>query len=900
LIRELEAVLIDDEAEEGVFPFSISVAIFSPGNKNTMASKDRKRGSRKPGSSLDVAAASDGDDDNSISLMEVRGNVDGSYSHSSEGVVTNSNKKGGGWFSRLRGSSRQDTSDVQASGEGVPIHHDDLPDASSVMQSTKPHSVTSSIKRTSDKSFVETIENYETEYHEAIRDHDWDELESLLKDYNFETFKKLPSKPKKTRTKKLRVAKYLPEMPEWKKDKEIPISPLLGLDALGRTPLHLGCVEPVPSKLLIRLMNSARDAAAVKDSTGSLPIHLAIQHERGIDVIDKLVRGFFQGSWARDGQGRTPLVWAVEVARKKQKDNNLKPTGTYWGFPISPKDVQWQERQTKIWEVVHFLLANRAARRKKLLQSEFKLVTIALLQAAPPDLISLMITTGKSALKKDQIAGKALFLVISRQYSIELLQSLLDVITPGFAKLQKDPTGRGVVAAHYRVGCISCRDDPEHKLESFRMIMQQLANARNKLDDDFVPPPQYSEWWEKLKLLVNLWGTQILPEGEGNQNYFHEDELLLHNALVNPDVPPSLIQLLASLHPDAPDLEHPKSHALPIHLACRVWKYREYPPKRGDREVSMDRVSLQLIDSDPSRTRKRFRDRLPLHHAIAMGKNWDFIKPLVSHDRKSLQVRDPITKLYPFEAAAIKVEATYDIEQLTRQSITSAVWNKMRDYEQDHEVRKVLHHYDLQQLSLIYELLRHSPDSICHENLVRQTAVKRELGIQIRPVPQIFEVSDDVVTTTQMKLVRAMFGLGNVSGHFIGWCYENTAKGWKPHRRNFAVVKEAILDGFIPMNMDRWWKKLKFWLWQDCPWSNIPRRDDFLLHCALCNPDVSPWIIELLLECFPRSASIPLPGSSGCYPLHIACVTVAYDPLPFQTAETPLKWLPGSFAMLCF
>jgi hypothetical protein len=82
--------------------------------------------------------------------------------------------------------------------------------------------------------------------------------------------------------------------------------------------------------------------------------------------------------------------------------------------------------------------------------------------------------------------------------------------------------------------------------------------------------------------------------------------------------------------------------------------------------------------------------------------------------------------------------------------------------------------------------------------------------------------------------------------------------------------------------MDRWWKKLKFWLWQDCPWNNIPRRDDFLLHCALFNPDVSPWIIELVLECFPRSASIPLPESNGCYPLHIACVAVSYVPLPFE------------------
>eukprot|EP00536_Pseudo-nitzschia_multiseries_P018084 jgi/Psemu1/315454/fgenesh1_kg.2134_\ len=90
------------------------------------------------------------------------------------------------------------------------------------------------------------------------------------------------------------------------------------------------------------------------------------------------------------------------------------------------------------------------------------------------------------------------------------------------------------------------------------------------------------------------------------------------------------------------------------------------------------------------------------------------------------------------------------------------------------------------------------------------------------------------------------------------------------------------MDGFIPNGMSKWWTQLKFWLWQDCPWDNIPRRADFLLHCALCNPQVSPWIVELILECFPRSATIPLPNSGGCYPLHIACITDTYTPLPFE------------------
>ena len=110
---------------------------------------------------------------------------------------------------------------------------------------------------------------------------------------------------------------------------------------------------------------------------------------------------------------------------------------------------------------------------------------------------------------------------------------------------------------------------------------------------------------------------------------------------------------------------------------------------------------------------------------------------------------------------------------------------------------------------------------------------------------------------TKMKIARSLFRLGNVEGHFIGWAYEGGLDGdWKPHRRNFPMIKEAIMDGFVPKGMDKWWRKLKFWLWQDCPWNNIPRRADFLLHCALCNPKVSPWIVELILECFPRSAML--------------------------------------------
>lgn len=175
-------------------------------------------------------------------------------------------KSAGGWFSRVRGgSAKRDASDKdepeRAEDDGKNGAVGDADSESHPML----HSVSSS-RNLHRQNNVETIPDFETVYHEAIRDHDWDGLEVLLKDYDFELYKKPSQAPKKKQTKKLRVAKYLPELPSFRKEKQVPISPFLGLDALGRTPLHLCCVVPVPSKLVIRVLNSARDAAAVKVS----------------------------------------------------------------------------------------------------------------------------------------------------------------------------------------------------------------------------------------------------------------------------------------------------------------------------------------------------------------------------------------------------------------------------------------------------------------------------------------------------------------------------------------------------------------------------------------------------------------------------------------------------------
>ncbi|VEU37510.1 unnamed protein product [Pseudo-nitzschia multistriata] len=738
-------------------------------------------------------------------------------------------------------------------------------------------------KTTQAKLNKRTIEDFETEYHDAIRDHDWDLVEGLLKDYDETLYKKQRKAPGAKKKKNLKLLKYVPDMSRFKKEEiepEIPVTPLMALDHEGRTPLHLCCHEPTPAKVLIRLMNCCRDAAAVKDKQGLLPLHIAVENRRANIVIERLVRGFYQGSWMGDNDNRTPLSIAVDIAVEKQIEQNIVPTKTFWGFPSSPEDIKWQEAQEKVWSVAAFLVKNRFDRRKRLLTVEHDKIFVALNKCAPPMVASNFLAAGRKHMVKTEVAGKLFFLLISRQYPMYIFNWYLQVIAIPFIMEQQDSTGCGAVAAHFRVGCMKHKDQRTNReKDSFATTMKKLAYAKLH-KKDFVTTPQYLEWWEKLIMFINLWAIRF-SENVADDTICKDNNVLLHTALINPDSPPLLIQLLAKLFPDSILHRHPKSTALPIHIACRHWQFRDYPRRKGEKIVSINQVCMELLKKDPTQTRKRYRNRLPLHHAIAVFKPWEFIEPLVDQDKASLLIRDPVTLLQPFQMAALKIQETYDIENLTKRGFTPVEWKNMSSEEQDRQMRKLLYEYDLKQLNLIYMVLRRSPDAAKKMKSSQDTLSVSKTKNSKKA--DEYHAQFQIVAMLEMKIARSVFGLGNVGGHFIGWCYESNEEGlWKTHRRNFAMVKEAIIDGFVPGGMQKWWQKLKFWLWQDCPRDNIPRRADFLLHCAVCNPNVSPWIVELILECFPRSATLPLPDSDGCYPLHIACTTDTYIPLPFE------------------
>jgi hypothetical protein len=63
----------------------------------------------------------------------------------------------------------------------------------------------------------------------------------------------------------------------------------------------------------------------------------------------------------------------------------------------------------------------------------------------------------------------------------------------------------------------------------------------------------------------------------------------------------------------------------------------------------------------------------------------------------------------------------------------------------------------------------------------------------------------------------------------------------------------------------------------------MPRDDAYLLHAALSNGGTPPIVIELILELYPASAKIRVPGTDR-YPIHIAAGSPSYTPLPFESA----------------
>jgi hypothetical protein len=685
----------------------------------------------------------------------------------------------------------------------------------------------------------------ESEWHYVIENRDWDGLLDLIQHYDFHKYK--PKEPDK-KDRLLRVVKAA----KWVKEKirpplppELqPVSPLLALNEAGQTPLHLAIINLAPDKYLIRMLFCEKRQALIADQEGHLPLHLSCIHERNQPVIDRCIRSNFEHMQEEDNNGRTPLWYSVERAKELCKEDG------YWGIPRSREDAEWQEGQEVVWAKVRFILLSYSTRRKVMIESEREILLVAVEYGAPPAVVEVCVLACQGMLKTDPtLASSALRLFMKQDYPIKNLQLLLHHFPA--ENVESSEAARRLLSENYHKGN---ETKPGRKM-SFRAEMEKSA-----LEDKFKRSLLCMEWWDKIRCLLRLCGHANNKERKKGFSNKH----LLHAALSNSDTPPSLVQLLMVMSPASIRLPHPFNNSLLIHLICRNWKYNLFPQSKGINVISemeepaMEQVLKIILASDATLARKRHRDRLPLHHAVATSKSIDFLAALVDADVKTLLARDPQTHLFPFQLAALG-GVSRNAALWAHAMYSPFEWKHLNSEERAEAVDEVREEHDREQLSTIFFLLRKSPMALTSGALLRKPAVFRD---------------------TQ--------GKGMVSAHYLAVVYSKDIDGnYVLQEEILAALQVAINTGEMPEELDHWWQKLKFWI-RFCYDGDekLPHGEDYLLHAAVASSDTPPMVIQLLLALFPESVSLPVNGEVT-YPLHIAAATPFYKPQHYEVVETP-------------
>mmetsp|Transcript_5073 Transcript_5073/g.7440 ORF Transcript_5073/g.7440 Transcript_5073/m.7440 type:complete len:578 (-) Transcript_5073:6482-8215(-) len=87
---------------------------------------------------------------------------------------------------------------------------------------------------------------------------------------------------------------------------------LTSKDSTGRVPLLLAIAYDKNVPIISSLINSSRRSARLKSDDGNLPVHAAVRWKKSLPIIVALVDSYAKGLEEPDGSGRLPLQTAIE------------------------------------------------------------------------------------------------------------------------------------------------------------------------------------------------------------------------------------------------------------------------------------------------------------------------------------------------------------------------------------------------------------------------------------------------------------------------------------------------------------------------------------------------------------------------------------------------------------
>lgn len=722
------------------------------------------------------------------------------------------------------------------------------------------------IKEDLDISTLRNLGSYPSIWHAAIDQQRWALLEKQLESYRWEV-----ESQKSRRSSTILFGQ--------KKDKQSSSTDLTSKDGVGRTPLHLAVQEDTktPLNILNTMIKIENGALSQPDKSGRYVIHHAVLGNRNDEELKLLVTGCPKALIALDRKGTSAISLAIENSAENNTIDvkNQKNTCQLWGFN-SEENLTWQSSQKEQWRRVGLLLDLIDSEGVSISPKEHnKLVVRALQTGAPPDIVEKMI--GASRQKKTgafadnlPLCSKAVNAIFQFNYPLSLLKLILThaVYDEGDPPKEILRALRQGLMKHYKAGFawrVKRQDGRVFRRSTCvreEVIRFHSTNRRAIAHNDEMRKreetldPSCQAWFDMLKFLLVFTSTRD-PTGLKSQH-------LLHVALSIPACPPSIIELIVAVFPFSRHKEHPISGALPIHTACSGWK----AGKSQEASYSPDKVLKMMIvgRNNGHFVWRRFENRLPIHHAVAAGKDWQFIKTIVGFDHRTLLSRDPQTKLFPFQQAALSRWGGDDEENILKNKrllaeirglFKPSEWQQMETIEQEIIITRVASEQDREQVRTVFELLKANPDAIGHGSLVSDASNEETLDEASR-----------------------------VSSEFLSWLYlqDRVSGAWLLDQRRLDMLVTSIQDASIFPGMASWWNRLMTLIWESYSGEFgllKVHHAKYLLHCAISNPDTHPIVIHLLVKLSPQSVLLPFPGSTT-YPIHVAAAMPAYIPKTFE------------------
>lgn len=231
----------------------------------------------------------------------------------------------------------------------------------------------------------------------------------------------------------------------------------------------------------------------------------------------------------------------------------------------------------------------------------------------------------------------------------------------------------------------------------YRVRYDNLAALRNSIVLTEILP-ELEQWWQNLKKCIWNESSCDIPK---------TNDYLLH-AACGQACPPLVIELLLRMYPATAANAIPGTSTYPLHICAGTMTYQ---PQHFEVPYGLDTLCL-VLKAYKEATRITSNGRLPLHISLVRGKDWKEVSPLITVHPSSSKVKDSATSLYPFElAASFKLNPLW-YSTLIENEMSTFDFHQLSTREKAVSFSKTRKRHGLNQLTCIFELLRHKPGVI--------------------------------------------------------------------------------------------------------------------------------------------------------------------------------------------